>query len=85
MRTIKTASSHRVRAPTSATASPSFDLGWVVGLGLGVGHGQFDLRYSGGLTDISDSPILGGAIPAADGTGVKLRNRGFVLMATIRL
>jgi hypothetical protein len=62
----------------------SFDLGWVVGLGLGVGHGQFDLRYSGGLTDISDSPILRGAIPAADGTGVKFRNRGFVLMAAIR-
>ena len=62
----------------------SFDLGWVVGLGLGVGHGQFDLRYSGGLTDISDSPDLGGAIPAADGRGVKFRNRGFVFMVGIR-
>ena len=62
----------------------SFDLGWVVGLGLGIGHGQFDLRYSGGLTDIGDSPDLGGAVPAAEGLGVKFRNRGFVFMAAIR-
>ncbi len=62
----------------------SFDLGWVIGLGLGVGHGQFDLRYSGGLTDIGDRPDLGGTIPVADGTGVKYRNRGFVFMVGIR-
>ena len=62
----------------------SFDLGWVVGVGLGVGHGQFDLRYSGGVTDIGNSANLGGAVPAADGLGVKFRNRGFVFMAAIR-
>ena len=62
----------------------SFDFGWVVGLGLGVGHGRFDLRYSGGLTDIGDSPDLGGTVPVPAGSDVKFRNRGFVFMAAIR-
>jgi hypothetical protein len=62
----------------------SFDFGWVVGLGLGVGHGRFDLRYSGGLTDIGDSPDLGGIVTVPAGSDVRFRNRGFVFMAAIR-
>lgn len=62
----------------------SVDFGWVVGLGLGVGHGRFDLRYSGGLTDVADSPDLAGAVPVPAGSDVTFRNRGFVLMAAIR-
>jgi hypothetical protein len=63
----------------------SFDLGWVVGLGLGVGHGRIELRYSGGLTDIGDSPDLDGAVPLPAGSGsVKFRNRSFVFVAGYR-
>jgi hypothetical protein len=63
----------------------SFDLGWVVGLGLGVGHGRFELRYSGGLTDIGDSPDLGGAVPLPAGSGsVTFRNRSFVFVGGYR-
>jgi hypothetical protein len=68
-----------------SAAFASFDLGWVVGLGLGVGHGRFELRYSGGVADIGNSPDLGGAVPIPAGSApVTFRSRSFVFMGGYR-
>jgi hypothetical protein len=59
----------------------TFDLGWVVGVGVGGDHARLDFRYSGGFTDIDEDGSFGDAIGPID--DVKFRNRGFSLLGSI--
>jgi hypothetical protein len=61
-------------------AFETLDVGWVIGLGIGLGRASVDLRYSGGVTDIAAQPDLGGMVPSSAGGRVKYRNRGFTLV-----
>jgi hypothetical protein len=63
----------------------SVDLGWVVGIGVGGGRFQLDLRYGGSFGGITTKPQLGGcAPPPAAGATPTFRNRAFQLLAGVR-
>jgi hypothetical protein len=61
-----------------------FDLGWVLGVGVGGSRWHVDLRYGGSFAGITDDARLPGGAPAplADPT---FRNRAFQLLAGVRL
>jgi len=55
-----------------------FDIGWVAGFGVGLSGVRFDVRYSGGVIDIAEDPI----VPSASPPPTAYRNRGFTLLGS---
>jgi hypothetical protein len=66
--------------PLSDDMFGGFDLGWVVGVGVGSDHARLDFRYSGGFTNIDQDGAFSSGITQAD--DVKFRNRGFSLLGS---
>jgi hypothetical protein len=78
--------SERIEGANSSVAIPddvfgSFDMGWVIGVGVGGDHARIDFRYSGGFTDIGNDGVFADIIDRD--AGVKFRNRGFSLVAAV--
>jgi hypothetical protein len=64
-------------------AFEAFDWGWLVGLGVDFGRVDVDLRYAGGVADITKGSSIEGLLPPVSGD-MKLRNRWFSLLARYR-
>ena len=58
------------------------DWGWVAGLGVNLGRVDVDLRYNGGVVDISKGGLIEGLLPPAGDQ--KLRNRWASLLGRFR-
>lgn len=75
-----------VGVPGSVDALASFnrlDVGWVAGLGVGLGRVRFDVRYGGGFSDLAALENLGGLVVTAPANPpLRYRNRGFSFLGT---